>query len=445
MATTTRVLGLELLSEGMDDWWTDTTTGAGAGGGTTVVDTSLAQLSDDDDFCIGWYVRITSGSADLEIRLVTAYTASTTTITTLAFSAQIGSGVTYELHRINPQTKLNALARASVVSFPHLYVPIRHSFNADSYLDNPSFEDLDSGSEVFASWTAWNSPTVTQETNIFHEGRASAKIVAAGSVEGLRQLVYNRWTNVIGATATFQLWVLTATAPWARLRIISETGTTETTINTGDYHTGDGEWTLLSASGEISGDVDQLICEIECADGATAYFDGGGDAGLYISGRRRARHTIPTTIIKGPYRITQQYAKDQVHGPFYDIIPDGSPIAGHVLLMEGMGTLSVPTTDAGTIEIGEPFLELFLAYAMRWLYRTIMQAGNAQERQYLSGLQQTWDQDIADMTQRPVKRRGFAMQPMLAQKRNGVWDDEEDANGRFIVFKGMTEPNTVLG
>src|SRR3990167_1039970 len=119
MATTTRVSLLETMSKALDDWWSAVTTSAGSA--TTIVDTKLAQLTLDDDYFIGMYVRnVTTG----EIRLVTDYVASTTTITHTAMTTAVTNGGTYELHIINPQTKHNALLEASPYSYPKLHVPV---------------------------------------------------------------------------------------------------------------------------------------------------------------------------------------------------------------------------------------------------------------------------------------------------------------------------------
>ena len=50
MATTTLVLFREEFSESIGDWISSTTTSAGAAGGTTLVDSSLTNLSGDDDY-----------------------------------------------------------------------------------------------------------------------------------------------------------------------------------------------------------------------------------------------------------------------------------------------------------------------------------------------------------------------------------------------------------
>ena len=100
--TTTRVALLERMSASIGDWQSLTTSGTGNSGGTTLIDTGLVNLAGggDDDFCLGWYVRITSGANNGEVRRISIYTQSSTTLTVgQAFSNQVASSGTYELHR----------------------------------------------------------------------------------------------------------------------------------------------------------------------------------------------------------------------------------------------------------------------------------------------------------------------------------------------------------
>src|SRR3990167_1660520 len=141
----TRVLLLQRLSEQFNDWWAGTTTGAG--GATTIVDTALAQLDGgDDDFCVGWYVRNVATGQIRRIPPTAGYATATGTITHATMTA-VGNAAAYELHRINPTLKHNALLRASVLCFPGssarhgLYLPLRdESLIVDNLLLNPSLD-----------------------------------------------------------------------------------------------------------------------------------------------------------------------------------------------------------------------------------------------------------------------------------------------------------------
>lgn len=112
MATTTRAVLRQRLSEALGDYFAGSAT---ANGSTTVIeDTALVQLSSDDDFCENWYVIVTeAGHGALgEVRRVSDYDAANKRITvSRALSAAINIGHDYELHRLDPTDKHNAINR----------------------------------------------------------------------------------------------------------------------------------------------------------------------------------------------------------------------------------------------------------------------------------------------------------------------------------------------
>lgn len=144
MAATARSVIRRLLSEFAGDSRLLTTTSAGNAGGTTWVDTELANLTEDDDGVKGWVIP-TAGTNDGEIRRVKAVggylAASTTGTVNFAFTNQVASGVTYELHFIDPAFKHNAIDRAIETMFPDLYVTLRdETLVIDNLLLNQDFE-----------------------------------------------------------------------------------------------------------------------------------------------------------------------------------------------------------------------------------------------------------------------------------------------------------------
>jgi hypothetical protein len=104
----------------MKDYWASSTTGAGASDGTTVVDTALGRYG--DDALRGFYVRLTgAGGTQYQVRRVWRSTGSSGTLEVLpAFSAQVGSAVTYELHRYDPASKFLSLDEARLLVYPEL-------------------------------------------------------------------------------------------------------------------------------------------------------------------------------------------------------------------------------------------------------------------------------------------------------------------------------------
>ena len=401
------------------------------------MDTGLGELSLDDDFCIGWYVLImelvSGGPAVGEIGKVSTYTASTTTITLVsALTAQIKTGTDYELHRTNPTLKHNALARASVLSFPNgsrhgLYLPLRNeTLVVDNLIANFDFETYTSPD--FSNWTAIGSPTLTQNTSYFVHGSNAANIAGAAST-GIEQNLltvadgFGRIDQAVGKQLHVRGWLRAADASNGRLRVTFD----GTTYTNGSYHSGDDDWegpTVHYIDVAIPADLTEMTVSIEKstanavqADMVVAWIDP-----IY-------RYSILTAMLRGPFQVLQQAYADLPNGPYWPIPAYGTPTPGRLLRLTGMGLLSQPSTDAGTVEIDTNQAEYFLAQASQWLYRAIVQGGSQQERDYLKQLRLDWQQDIATM-----ERSGTTMPNMAAQRPLGAWRVEEDSAGRYLIF-----------
>ena len=442
MATTTRVALLELLSEQFGDWWSDTTTSNGNAGGTTLIDTSLAKLSLDDDFCINWYVRITSGTNDGEIGKVSAYAQSTNTITvTSAFTGQVLSGVTYELHRLNPAQKLNALSRASVNVYPELYLELRdESLVIDDRLTDLDFEKAHVSSKP-PDWTSSGSPTLSAETSTVWHGKQSLKMVSGGSLGQLYQALTINVAEIAGKIATFKARVWTAAASQARIAIHYSSSSSDQ--HNSDYHTGDSSWRLLSVSASVPDTPTYIRAYVETTANDTAYFDGGGSTGFFVG--RIYRYTLPAAMLRGPFSVLHQVREDDIDGPYYQLPPYTAPLRGRQLRLRGMGILSQPTTDTGTVEIGEPRVELFIAHASRWLYRALLQGPNLEQREYMARLRDDWTSEIARMELTKGRGgRGLAMSVPPAEIPYGTWHPEEDADRRYLIFDQLAGAQEAL-
>ena len=194
MATTTRALYHQGFSESIGDFISLATTAAGDAAFRTIVSDNFLNLDngEDEDAFEGWYARVadSSSSADGEIRRVTSYIPdpdSPTVRVASAYSVQIASGITIELHRYNPTDKLNVLAQAIRQLSRDLALPVRdETIIVDNLLANTGFEET-IVSDVHPSWVNVGSPTVTQETIIVRHGSSSAKVVASGAAGQLTQ------------------------------------------------------------------------------------------------------------------------------------------------------------------------------------------------------------------------------------------------------------------
>ncbi len=427
MATMTRVLLLQRLSEQFNDWWAGTTTGAG--GATTTVDTALAQLDGgDDDFCVNWYVRNVATGQIRRILPTSGYATATGTITHASMTA-VGNAAAYELHRINPTLKHNALLRASVLCFPGgsrhgLYLPLRdETLVVDNLIaTNFGFETAVTGGES-TGWTRVSTPTLTDETTIRMHGTNSLKIVGTGTDYIYQGIDGNAdFVEVVGKTVHFHCWIWADTASSTRIGLSFDSGSTFTWSS---YHGGADEWENMEVSAAVPADWTTVRVYIEVTD-ATSYAD---LARAWVDPTHR--YTLSTDFSsRNPFAVLQQVYDDKPEGPYAPISAYGRPTAGRVLRVTGMGLLEQPTTDAGTVTIDTTQAEYFLAQAAQWLYRAIMQGGSQQEREYIRQLRQDWQQDIAEMEQ-----GGTTMDNMAAQNPMGVWKVDPSGGTKYLVFQ----------
>lgn len=432
MATTTRAVLRQRLSEDIGDYNSLTASANGAAGGTTLVDSSLANLlgGTDDDAFIEQFVLITSGSADGEERRASTYAQSTTTITVQeAFSAQIVSGVTYELHRFSPTDKHNAINRALEQLFPSLYLPIRdETLVVDNVLLNADFENFTGGAAD--SWTLSGAgASQTAETSrIFHSepsstSPSSVKLDSAAAAAFLTQAPTVNVADQTDKQITFKMWVYTAAASVARLNLNFGVST----VN-GNHHGGADEWELLEVTTTIPADATQIQAECEVATGTnTAYFDAG-----WMSIDPIHRLTIPTTITRGPNYVSQQALTSLVDGAYHPILNNWIPTQGQRLRLEGQGLLSRPTTDAGTTEIGDEFVDLVVEKAKEnlWLIQASPARSAARQREFYLQQAQMAALEVARMLGTP----GKTMPRMGAYLPRNSWHAEEDSDGRYLVF-----------
>ena len=322
MATTTRLEMLQLVSEALHDYWSKNSTGAGST--TTIVDTKLLTISGgDEDFCVDQWVR---NVATGEIALVSGYANATGTVTHGAITA-VGAAAAYELHRIDPQLKLDAIKRASVLCFPQGIQRGLYDSKPDESLRVDNLL-LNSGGEVFATtFTSWTHTvaTWTQEATRKIHGTYSFKGVASG---GAAQLTQNLFTSVnihdiAGKTITLKGWVWASAASTARLRVTFDGGST---FYSSDYHAGSSEWEsprTVKVQQAVPTDATSMTVYLEVADGGTAYFDS-----LCFSIDPVYSYTIPSTMIRGPFQVLQQNDEDDPNGSYSPIPAYGAPTEG---------------------------------------------------------------------------------------------------------------------
>tara|TARA_R110000824_G_scaffold172947_2_gene350928 strand:+ start:473 stop:1798 length:1326 start_codon:yes stop_codon:yes gene_type:complete len=434
MATTTSLVLIQRLSEAIGDYLSLT---ASDGTTTTVVDTDLANLTEDNGGVQGYVKIVTdaggSGAApEGQIRRIkngtSGYTASSTTITVnFAFTASPATGDTYELHRYDPVVKRNAINSAIRQLWPSIYLPIRdESLVVDNLLSNSGFETAAS-SNVHPSWSKVGTPTIDDNGSIVRHLSSSARIIASGAAEGETQTVQVNIKELIGKTVHAAFWVYATTANWARIRVDTDGGTT---FLSSDYHTGADEWQYLEIHETIPDAATQVGLRLEVADGGTAYFDAGWMAVGPIH-----KMTVPTSIVRGPYRVEQQMDESDPNGDYLNL---DNPIRGHRLRVRGMGHLSQPSTDSGTVEVGDEYVDLIVAKAAQILFQSVSgDDGNPRHtpeywREIVHGPRFTRGQGMIDMP-------GNRMVPPPIGRRKGSWHIEDDGSGRYIMLDGRSQ------
>jgi hypothetical protein len=429
LASTTKVKLRQALSELMGDYRAFTTTADGSSAKNTLVSDTLKnyQGGSDPGGLEGWHFLATSGVNAGETREASNYaptaSAGATVIVQSTYTNATASGETFELHRVDPELKTQAIDRAIIELFPVLYLPVRdESIIVDSLLLNGDFEDVTSG--IPDNWTESGTGTTSVDTSTVFHGTNSMKLVAgAGGVyQRYQDLSLASITEVEGLTAKFKMRVWASAASSGR--IIIDDGVT--TANS-DYHGGGSEWQLIDVSAAVGASATRVRVTCEAAASATVYFDLGWSVinPLY-------RYTVPTSIIRGPLRILQQYDESRPDGPYYPLLEGSKPTEGRLLRLEGMGLLTRPSTESATTEVGEPQVRLIAAYAAMVLNQTLLSRAAMNQQARLEAEVQRWQREVARLS----GQAGIRMKSMPTDRFANTWYIGEDSTSRYIDALG---------
>ena len=423
MATTTRAVLRQRLSEAIGDYTSMTTTSAGAADGTTLIDTGLRNLSGgrDDDSFEGWYVLLTSSAASGEIKRVRQSRESVNSITLQeAFSIQVAGSVTYELHRNDPTLKHNAINRGIEELSNQVPLPLRdETLVVDNLLTNWDFETFVSATSVFTGWTSTGTPTLTQNTSLVIHGDGAGSIAATGATEGLYQTVSVNANEVTNKQVTFECWVYATVADAVRIRVFWGGSSYESH----DYHSGTDQWELQSIQVTVPTSATEITAILEVTTGNTGIFDAA-----WMTVRPLYKYTIPTSIIRGPHYVYQQLDRHNPTGTYVPVIRGTGPETGRILRLEGKGVLTRPSTDTATVEVGEPYINVIIAYAAMFYNRILLAQASQQQRARYSEDMQMWGQEANSLVRELKPAR------MSAQRSDHTWHIEEDSDGRYLVF-----------
>jgi len=421
MATTTRAVLRQRLSEALGDYTSMTTTANGAADGTTLVDSGLRNLPGgrDDDAFEGWYVLLTSSAASGEIKRVMQSRQNVNSITLQeAFSIQVAGSVTYELHRNDPTLKHNAINRGIEELSSQVPLPLRdETLIVDNLISNWDFETF--ADSAFTGWSSVESPTLTQNTSLVMHGDGAASIAATSDTEGMSQTVTINANEVTNKQVTFECWVYATVADAVRIRILWGSSSYESH----DYHSGADQWELQSIQVTVPTSATEITAILEVTTGNTGIFDVA-----WMSVRPLYKYTIPTTIIRGPHYVYQQLDRHNPTGTYVPVVRGTGPETGRILRLEGKGILTRPSTDTATVEVGEPYVNIIIAYAAMFYSRILLAQASQQQRDRYSEDMQMWGQEASSLVQELRRPR------MSAQRSDYTWHVEEDSGGRYLVF-----------
>ena len=423
MATTTRAVLRQRLSEAIGDYTSMTTTSNGAADGSTLIDTGLRNLPGgrDDDAFEGWYVLLTSSAASGEIKRVLQSRQNVNSITLQeAFSIQVAGSVTYELHRNDPTLKHNAINRGIEELSSQVPLPLRdETLVVDNLLTNWDFETFVTATSVFTGWTSTGSPTLTQNTSLVIHGDGSGSIAATDATEGLYQTAVVNANEVTNKQVTFECWVYATVADAVRIRILWGSASYESH----DYHSGTDQWELQSIQVTVPTSATEITAILEVTTGNTGIFDA-----CWMSVRPLYKYTVPTTIIRGPHYVYQQLDRHNPLGTYVPVIRGTGPETGRILRLEGKGVLTRPASDTATVEVGEPYVNVIIAYAAMFYNRVLLAQASQQQRARYAEDMQMWGQEASSLVRelRPAR--------MSAQRSDYTWHIEEDSGGRYLVF-----------
>ena len=423
MATTTRAVLRQRLSEAIGDYLSLAATSNGATDGTTLIDTGLRNLAGgrDDDAFEGWYVLATSGDASGEVKRVLQSRQANNSLTFQeAFSVQIVATGTYELHRNDPTLKHNAINRGIEELSSQVPLPLRdETLVVDNLLTNWDFETFVTATSVFTGWTSTGSPTLTQNTSLVIHGDGSGSIAATGATEGLYQTTVINANEVTNKQVTFECWVYATVADAVRIRILWGSASYESH----DYHSGADQWELQSIQVTVPTSATEITAILEVTSGNTGIFDA-----CWMSVRPLYKYTIPTSIVRGPHYVYQQLDRHNPLGTYVPVIRGTGPETGRILRLEGKGVLTRPSSDTATVEVGEPYVNVIIAYAAMFYNRILLAQASQQQRTRYTEDMQMWGQEASSLVRelRPAR--------MSAQRSDYTWHIEEDSGGRYLVF-----------
>ena len=382
---------LDALSKLIEDYETGTTTSAGASDGTSLTDTAIANKYGTDALR-GQWVRITSGTADNEEVRISGNNGSAISLGGVGFSAQIASGVTYEIHKYEPEIKWRALDRAVIDGYPAVSQVVvdetlfgddhRTEFDLPSTMrTGPFFVWEETEIEITPSWSFLNTPrhdALNSDWVLAGAGAARALVTEGDSDRlipkydasctkiSVPNTTVTTYTQSIGSMKTITAASVAGRAMEAGIWVYSDVASRVTLVITDDSasatsstHAGRG-WEFLSASLTVDGDnATTLDVQISVSS--------GDPLTLFVN-----RGWLAFGFLPNIYHQHLPRPRVRRDASVQEMILDRAPRSGINLRIEGRGPLTaINSVDTATIELDDESEELFAAFAARALFRSI--------------------------------------------------------------------------
>ena len=421
--STTRANFRKLLSQAIGDWKTDTTSSAGTTAGIICV--RLADRS--DSFYNEQFVRLTSGTGTWlnDTRRIQTFTQAGGVIAAYAAftSAPSPTGLTFEIHRIDPDEKDQAIKEACRETYPHLRKEIvDKTLVGGNPLPNSHFEDWVSSATKPDNWNiSGASFTVAASTaaETFRGGATSVALTRAGT-NGYLYISESEWPALLdfnNSVIGIYCWAKSSVASQMRISVYTKTAAGVETTTNGSYHTGGGEWERLE---NLSLSIPDNLVDIEIR-----ISDDGSNTVCYadncrVIGFPHYKYLLPAQFVTFPNKIYYQADSGQSRFGCDDVdeqlpwvelfgwkpLDDGTnkyitfkyAVPGQrKLILKGDGYLSQPTTDSSTIEVNDPEAKALVEYAAYLLYDRLSAAPSREdigrtEREALKW-KSKWEQD----------------------------------------------------
>jgi hypothetical protein len=371
---------------------------------TSVVSTGLTDRGFTvDDTLNDFYIRITSGENDNEIRRISDYTGSSGTITVTGTNlAAEDSAETFEIYRYDPNLLLETLQSGAQSAFPSLYVEINDRnttlgqsqqlyprptsipsgyvrqisveprINAKSYGSNIvgtlncDFEN----STIATDWTASNITLAAEEETtgpdnfMVHAGTQSGKCTVGASSVGTLLMTVPSGTNYVGEEINVGIWVYSRTAS----RVSAAIQLDSDSVSLGSTHSGLG-WERLTHTLVADG----VSSSIKVGVSATS-----GDAFVFYADEivvTAGQSEIPRVPINKVFSWREEGSSIRI---FEGMSQDRN------LLVRGMGMLDftqVSTTGSNTVELNQSQRRMLYNYAAMELFQGEIDTIDSTEQQ----------------------------------------------------------------